>query len=138
MHLIMLLSSFTQLLLLFASPALAGMNKTGTLCTVTPNGGGKDDSTSILDAFKQCGKNGQIEITEGDFTVGKVMDVLDLENCDISIKGKLTWTDDINYWTRASIGVTYAQRSTAWRMGGNNVSMRGHGQALFFGNGQKW
>lgn len=133
----MYLYSIVQLLLLFAESALAGMNKTGSLCTVTPSGG-KDDSPAIMDAFKQCGKNGQIEITEGDFTIAKVMDVLDLQNCDISIKGKLTWNDDIQYWLRNSISVTYAQRSTAWRLGGTNFSMRGHGQALFFGNGQKW
>jgi polygalacturonase len=66
------------------------------------------------------------------------MDVLDLQNCDISIKGKLTWNDDIQYWLRNSISVTYAQRSTAWRLGGTNFSLRGHGKALFFGNGQKW
>lgn len=120
-----------------ALPALAGMNKTGSLCTVTPSGS-KDDSVYIMDALKQCGQNGQIEITEGDYTIAKVMDVLNLKNCDISIKGKLTWNDDINYWTKNSIGVTYAQRSTAFRLGGDTFSIRGHGQALFNGNGQKW
>src|SRR5689334_3413387 len=102
----MLLFTMWQLLLLFAVPALAGMNKTGSLCTVTPSGG-KDDSTFIMDAFKQCGQNGQIEIVEGDYTIAKVMDYLNLKNCDISIRGKLTWNDDIQYWLRNSISVTY-------------------------------
>jgi len=118
-------------------PALAGMTKTGTLCTVTPSGT-KDDSPSIMDAFKQCGQNGQIEITTGDYTIAKVMDVLDLKNCDISIRGKLTWSDDIQYWVRNSVSVTYSQRSTAFRLGGENFTLQGHGEALFFGNGQKW
>ncbi|KAF2200222.1 pectin lyase-like protein [Delitschia confertaspora ATCC 74209] len=113
------------------------MNKTGSTCTVTPSGG-KDDSAAVMDAFKQCGKDGNIEITEGNFNIGKVMDVLNLQNCAISIRGKLTWSDDIQYWLRNSISVTYAGRSTAWRLGGNNFSIRGHGQALFDGNGQKW
>lgn len=126
-----------QLLLLFAGSAFADMVKNGTLCTVTPSGG-KDDSPAIMDAFKQCGQNGQIEITEGDFTIAKVMDVLNLKNCEISIKGKLTWNDDIQYWLKNSISVTYAQRSTAFRLGGSDFSIRGHGKALFFGNGQKW
>ncbi|KAF2111131.1 pectin lyase fold/virulence factor [Lophiotrema nucula] len=126
-----------QLLLLLAGTALAGMNKTGTLCTVTPTGG-KDDTPDIMAAFKQCGQDGQIELVEGDYTIAKVMDVKNLKNCDISIRGKLTWNDDINYWTKNSIGVDYAQRSTAWRFGGDTFSIRGHGQALFFGNGQKW
>ena len=133
----MVLFTVVQLLLLCLTPAFAAMNKTGTLCTVTPSGG-SDDSTFIMDAFKQCGKNGQIEITEGDFTIAKVMDFLNFENCDISIRGRLTWTKDTSYWTSHSISVTYAQRSTAFRIGGSNVSIRGHGQALFFGNGQTW
>jgi galacturan 1,4-alpha-galacturonidase len=119
-----------------ASAAFAGMTKAGTLCTVTPSGS-KDDSPSIMDAFKQCGQNGQIEITSGDYTIAKVMDVLNLENCDISIRGKLNWNDDIQYWLRNSIGVTYAQRSTAFRLGGENFTLLGHGEAFVSGNGQK-
>lgn len=122
---------------LLAVPVYTAMVKTGTLCTVTPSGS-KDDSPSIMDAFKQCGQNGQIEITSGDYIIAKVMDVLNLKNCDISIRGKLTWNDDIQYWLRNSVGVTYAQRSTAFRLGGENFTMLGHGEALFFGNGQKW
>ena len=118
-------------------PALAGMTKTGSLCTVTPSGS-KDDSPYMMDAFKQCGQNGQIEVTKGDYTIAKVMDVLNLKNCDISIRGKLTWSDDIQYWVKNSVGVTYAQRSTAFRLGGENFTLLGHGEALFFGNGQKW
>src|SRR5690242_4023395 len=109
-----------QLWLLLAARVLAGMNKTGSLCTVTPSGS-KDDSTYIMDAFKQCGTNGQVEITEGEFTIAKVMDVT-LKNCDVSIRGTLTWNDDIQYWLKNSISVTYASRSTAWRIGGENFS----------------
>ena len=67
-----MLLKVVQLLLLFAGTALAGMNKTGTLCTVTPTGG-KDDTPDIMAAFKQCGQNGQIELVEGDYTIAKVM-----------------------------------------------------------------
>lgn len=133
----MILSRSLQLLLFYAGSALAGMNKTGTLCTVTPSGT-KDDSGFFMDAFKQCGQNGQIDIVEGDYTIAKVMDYLNFKNCDISIRGKITWDDNIQYWLSNSISVTYAQRSTAWRLGGDTFSIRGHGQALFFGNGQKW
>lgn len=133
----MIFKTLIQLWLLVTSRVLAGMTKTGTLCTVTPSGS-KDDSPWIMDAFKQCGQNGQIEITVGDYTIAKVMDVLTLKNCDISIRGKLTWNDDIQYWLKNSIGVTYASRSTAFRLGGENFTLLGHGQALFFGNGQKW
>jgi galacturan 1,4-alpha-galacturonidase len=122
---------------LLATTAHAAMTKNGSVCTVTPSGS-KDDSPALMDAFKQCGQNGKIDVTAGDYTIAKVMDVLDLKNCDISIRGKLTWTDDIQYWVSNSIGVTYSARSTAWRLGGENFTLQGHGQALFFGNGQKW
>ncbi|CAN9388368.1 unnamed protein product [Alternaria alternata] len=82
------------------------MTKTGSLWTVTPSGS-KDDSPYMMDAFKQCGQNGQIEVTKGDYTIAKVMDVLNLKNCDISIRGKLTWSDDIQYWVKNSVGVTH-------------------------------
>ncbi|KAF2035072.1 pectin lyase-like protein [Setomelanomma holmii] len=61
---------------------------------------------------------------EGNYTIAKVMDILDLENCDISIRGKLTWNDDIQYWLKNIIGLTYAQRSTAWRLGNSNQNGR--------------
>ena len=60
-----------QLWLFFVASAFAGMIKSGSLCTVTPSGS-KDDSPSIMDAFKQCGQDGQIEITSGDYTIAKV------------------------------------------------------------------
>lgn len=133
----MIMVSYLLQLWLMALPTLAGMTKSGSLCTVTPSDS-KDDSPALMDAFKQCGQNGQIEVTEGDYIIAKVMDVLNLKNCDISIRGKLTWNDDIQYWLRNSVGVTYASRSTAFRLGGENFTLLGHGQALFFGNGQKW
>lgn len=132
----MLLTKLAPLWLV-AAPALAAMNKTGSLCTVTPSGSG-DDSDFILDAFKQCGQNGKINIAAGDYTIGKVIDVLDLKNCEINIYGKLTWTADIQYWVKNSVSVVFQQRSTAFRLGGENFSLLGHGQALFNGNGQAW
>ena len=70
----MVLPSLLSLWLTLAASALAAMVKTGTLCTVTPSGS-KDDSPSIMDAFKQCGQNGQIEITSGDYTIAKVSQI---------------------------------------------------------------
>jgi galacturan 1,4-alpha-galacturonidase len=50
----------------------------------------------------------------------------------------LIWSTDIQYWLRNSISVVYAGRSTAWRVGGVNITMKGYGKALFNGNGQLW
>lgn len=98
-----------------------------------------DDTPQILDAFKNCGKDGTIIFTEGVYNIRQVMNTTDLSNCSIHIYGKFVWSaDNIAYWLRSSYGVTYAGRSTAWLFGGHNVNMRGYGKALFDGNGQVW
>jgi len=140
----MLLTSFLQLLVLIISPVIAAVNQTGSACIVTPlsatgsAASGTDDTPQILDAFNKCGKDGSIEFTAGTFYIGKVMDTTDLSNCDISIYGTFIWSTDVQYWLSNSLSVTYDGRSTAWRLGGTNITLRGYGQALFNGNGQTW
>jgi galacturan 1,4-alpha-galacturonidase len=125
-------------------PALAhaALNVTGSTCTVTPlaSTGGKepDDVPQILQAFKQCGTNGKIVLTEGLFHMGTIMDTLSFNNVDIEIHGTLRWSSDIQYWLRNSLPVTYSARSTAWRLGGTDIRLRGFGKALFDGQGQLW
>lgn len=98
-----------------------------------------DDTPQILDAFKQCGKDGRIVFSEGTYNIRQVMNTTDLRNCDIDILGTFVWSgDNIQYWLSHSYSVTYAGRSTAWLFGGTNISMRGYGKALFNGNGQIW
>ncbi|KAK0720063.1 pectin lyase fold/virulence factor [Lasiosphaeris hirsuta] len=83
-----------------------------------------DDTPQMLDAFKQCGKDGTIIFKER-------------TNCSIEIHGTFVWSaDNIQYWLSKSFSVTYAGRSTAWLFGSRDVSMRGFGKALFNGNGQ--
>jgi galacturan 1,4-alpha-galacturonidase len=111
----MFMKSFLRLAVLFSLAAInsAALNKTGSDCVVTPLGGTSDDTPQILDAFKQCGKDGSITLSEGTFNIGQVMDKLDFQNCDIHIYGTLIWSTDIQYWLFHSISVVYAGRSTA-------------------------
>lgn len=130
-------------LLALATGAFAALNVTGSTCTVTPletgsNGKEPDDTPQILQAFKQCGQNGKVILTGGLFHIGQVMDLQNLNKVDVEIHGTLRWSADIQYWLRSSIGVEYAQRSTAWRVGGQDISFRGFGKALFDGQGQLW
>ncbi|CAI4220164.1 unnamed protein product [Parascedosporium putredinis] len=104
-------------------------------------GGGQasadDDTPAILDAFKQCGQDGHIILEEGDYMIRQVMDTTNLRNVHIDIYGHLEWSgDNIQYWLSNSISVTYAGRSTAWRIGGTNITMLGHGKALFLATGR--
>ncbi|PGG99935.1 hypothetical protein AJ79_08372 [Helicocarpus griseus UAMH5409] len=64
------------------------------------------------------------------------MSMLDISNCETNILGTFTWTTDIRYWFSNSISVEYSSLSTAWRLGGNNFTIRGHYKGLLFGNGQ--
>ncbi|KAI0157634.1 glycoside hydrolase family 28 protein [Xylariaceae sp. FL1272] len=126
-----------------ASLARAALNVTGSTCTVTPlpattNGQEPDDTPQILQAFKQCGTNGKIVLSDGLFHIGQVMDTLTFNNVDIEIYGTLRWSADIQYWLRSSLPVTYAGRSAAWRIGGTDIRIRGFGKALFDGQGQLW
>ena len=132
------------LLLAGVLPALthAALNVTGSTCTVTPlpmtGNTEPDDTPQILQAFKTCGTNGKIVLTEGMFHIGQVMDTLSFNNVDIEIHGTLRWSSNIQYWLRSSLPVTYASRSTAWRVGGTDIRIRGFGKALFDGQGQLW
>jgi len=91
-----------------------------------------------MDAYKRCGNGGSIEFTAGTFYIGKVMDWSNLRNVDIKILGKWVWSTNIQYWLSNSISVTYSGRSTAWRVTGENITIRGYGQSMFDGNGQTW
>lgn len=124
-------------LLLSSVPSDADVVKDGSTCTVTPLASG-DDANQIISAFQQCGRDASIVFQPGTYHVGKVMDMEDLRNVDVSLQGTFIWSTDIQYWLRNSISVTYAGRSAAWRIGGNNITIRGHGKTLFDGNGQTW
>jgi len=136
----MLLQLFLQILLLFSEQALATLTQVGTDCTVTPLGTDSkaDDTPQILDAFKKCGQGGTITLSAGTFYIRQIMDTINLRSVDISIYGTLIWSTDVQYWLSHSISVVYAGRSTAWRIGGTDITMRGYGKALFDGNGQTW
>ncbi|TVY81138.1 Alpha-L-rhamnosidase rgxB [Lachnellula suecica] len=130
----------TILLLLLSQQALALVTQNGTACTVTPLGTSStaDDTPQVLDAFKKCGQDGSITFSEGTYYIGQIMDTTNLRNVDISIYGTFIWSTNVQYWLSHSISVVYAGRSTAWRIGGTNITMRGYGKALFDGNGQTW
>lgn len=135
-------------------PSSADLVKEGSRCVVTPlsasaasseagelvaRQGQVDDTPQILEAFSQCGQDGTIVLEEGTYHIRQVMDLTDLRNVSVEIYGTLIWSaDNLDYWRRASPAVVYADRQTAWRIGGRDISIRGFGKALFDGNGQAW
>lgn len=135
------MQSSLTLLLLLLSPTLGAVTKIGTTCTVTPLSSNSttstlDDTPQILSAFKSCGKDGNIIFEDGVYHINQIMDIT-LTNSDVLLRGTWIWSTDIQYWLSHSISVVYGGRSTAWRIGGNNFTIRGQG-VVFDGNGQKW
>ncbi|CAG7960997.1 unnamed protein product [Penicillium salamii] len=102
-----------------------------------------DDAPAILEAFKQCGRNGRVIFEPKTYYVNSVMNISWLENVDIEIHGKLlvrtlNECTDIPYWLNNSLDVGYQNQSTALILGGNNVRVNGYGKGNFDGNGDYW
>ncbi|KAL2107522.1 hypothetical protein VUR80DRAFT_5116 [Thermomyces stellatus] len=120
------------------SLVLADVVKDGSTCTVTPLGSG-DDTPQIKDAFDQCSTDSTIVFEEGTYNIEQVMEFTDLKNVSIDIFGTWVWSaDNLQYWISNTLPVEYAGLHTAWKLGGTDIALRGHGKALFDGNGQVW
>ena len=146
-------TAIVALLALAFSPASAAVVKSGSVCTVTPlsatmmardnvlgpRQAKADDTPQILDAFKQCGKDSSIVFQAGTYNIRSVMDTTTLSNVSVDIYGKFLWSaDNLQYWIANTLPVTAFSLTTAWKLGGKDISVRGHGKALFDGNGQVW
>ncbi|KZO90302.1 glycoside hydrolase family 28 protein [Calocera viscosa TUFC12733] len=127
-----LLAVLLALLPLGVSASVVKVNST---CTVVPVGKGGDDGPSILSAFAQCGQNGKI-ILDQYYSVNTVLNTTGLKNVSIELSGIVQYTPDIAYWSPNSIFLTYQNATTAWLLGGNNITLYGGG--TIDGNGQVW
>ncbi|CAG8026859.1 unnamed protein product [Penicillium salamii] len=113
-------------------------------CSIKSGGSNAtDDAPAILEAFKQCGRNGRVIFEPTTYYVNSVMNISWLENVDIEIHGKLlvrtlNECTDIPYWLNNSLDVGYQNQSTALILGGNNVRVNGYGKGNFDGNGDYW
>ncbi|KAJ9499560.1 hypothetical protein H2202_005143 [Exophiala xenobiotica] len=127
-------------LLSIVSSVTAYVVNNGSTCYVYPEssthfGQPVDDTPSILQAFELCGTNGSVILTNNTFHVNQVMNTTALTNCDVELHGEMVWSDNIPYWLGHSYSVVYANLSTAWFFGGENVTFRGFGRGRFNGNG---
>ncbi|RYP37660.1 hypothetical protein DL767_002833 [Monosporascus sp. MG133] len=130
----------TAVILLASALGLASAEvvKQGSTCTVTPSGT-SDDTPQILSAFRQCSTDSSIVFREGTYNIRQVMETTNLRNVSVDILGRWVWSaDNLQYWIANTLPVDYAGLYTAWKLGGTDVSVRGHGRAVFDGNGQVW
>ncbi|KAG8741328.1 hypothetical protein FRC10_002990 [Ceratobasidium sp. 414] len=113
------------------------MMKRDSQCILTPGGEGVDDSPAILDAFKQCGHNGHIVFQNTTYHIEKVMNTTGLVNCVVDIKGTLLVGGSyVMFAMRILIGSLRVNQTSAWFLGGTNLTVQGFGYGTFDGNGQ--
>ncbi|KAH9825960.1 glycoside hydrolase family 28 protein [Teratosphaeria destructans] len=98
-----------------------------------------DDSPSIQQAFELCGINGTVIFTAGNtFQINQILNTTNLQNVRVEVEGELLWSDNIPYWLSHSIGVVFQDQSTAWLIGGENLTFIGRPGSSLNGNGQAW
>ncbi|KAJ4313689.1 hypothetical protein N0V94_006806 [Neodidymelliopsis sp. IMI 364377] len=122
-----------------ASVIGAGLAQDRKTCVV--KGGGTsatDDAPAIKAAFKECGQHGSVVFGPTTYYVNSVLNITGLEDVDVDVQGQLLWSNDIQYWLKASLPVGYQNQSTAFILGGNNVRIDGHGVGTLNGNGDYW
>ncbi|KAI1390427.1 galacturan 1,4-alpha-galacturonidase B [Hypoxylon trugodes] len=129
----------TRFALVVATCNLLVAPASGKTCTVKSSGiNTTDDAPAILDAFKECGKNGRVVFEPTTYYISSVLNITWLENVTVDIYGTLLWSTDIQYWLNHSLDVGYQNQSTAFILGGDRVQLDGHNEGTFDGNGDYW
>ncbi|OCF72151.1 hypothetical protein I204_07416 [Kwoniella mangroviensis CBS 8886] len=123
----------------------------GSVCTVKPMGGGQDDGPNLLYAFNLCGSTALINLP-GYYTVNTVLQTY-LNNVEVRLTGAISYVPDIEYWSPASIYLTYQNATTYWFFrqaitiyhestkltilySGSGITL--HGGGTIDANGQTW
>ncbi|KAL0079946.1 glycoside hydrolase family 28 protein [Phycomyces blakesleeanus] len=98
---------------------------------------GADDSLAIIDAFSRCKKNGEVVFSKGTtYNVQKAMNITGLDDVHISLRGKVLFSDDMEYWQKNIFALNFQSAGTWWVIGGRKIIMNGGG--TIDGNGQVW
>jgi hypothetical protein len=65
-------------------------SSSGKTCTVSAGGSESiDDAPAILEAFNECGQNGNVIFSNTTYYVNSVMNISGLQNCQVDIYGTL-------------------------------------------------
>lgn len=132
------------------------------VCNVEASGDGKDDSQNIINALNRCNYGGHVVFgKDKNYTIAKALDMTFLRHIDIGtfmckclcihrafriyesnhfaridIRGRITFTDDMDYWQKHSFKYTFQNESTFFKIGGEDVNIYGGGE--LYGNGPTW
>ncbi|UZJ57594.1 hypothetical protein CBS101457_006914 [Exobasidium rhododendri] len=128
--------AFLPLLLLsiLVTSSLATVVRRGSACQVYASE--VDDSASISQAFHECGRSGTITFVDSIYHVDKVLNTTGLHDCTVNFgNAVLKFSTDVEYWLANSIDVEFQNQSTAWLIGGRNLTLSG---GTLDGSGQAW
>jgi hypothetical protein len=116
--------------------AVASPQKSRT-CTVQTHGNGVDDSDNILSAFHECQQDSTIIFKEGvTYNVQRILDLKNLTNVDVEMRGTIEFGVDLRYWFTHSMYQEFQNVSIAMRIGGDNIIWDGFNTGLINGNGE--
>ncbi|KAJ4493720.1 polygalacturonase [Lentinula edodes] len=119
--------------------ALSGnVRRAGSTCTVNASTNGSDDAPAILEAFQMCGDNGVIQLHDPLYHIETVMNTTRLSNVRIDLTGTMLWGTNLTYWVSSGLPLGYLNATTAWALGGDQITFDGHGVGTLDGNGQLW
>uniref|UniRef100_A0A4E9EMT8 galacturonan 1,4-alpha-galacturonidase n=1 Tax=Gibberella zeae TaxID=5518 RepID=A0A4E9EMT8_GIBZA len=114
---------------------------TKDLCYVKPTKGKKkDDSPSILKAFKKCNKGGTI-VLDKNYTIASPLDLTWLSHVDVVITGEIHFKSDPYYWAENSFKYDFQNMSSFWKIGGKDINIYGdlsNDQSVLDGHGQDY
>ncbi|KAK8208012.1 hypothetical protein M8818_004050 [Zalaria obscura] len=139
------LSSLSLLALFSASLANAGGVSQSELngrrqCTVTANGGTKDDVPNILKAFKQCGDGGNIVFPEDqNYYIAQKLNPV-VNDVRIDWKGIWTFSADLDYWRQPQnhYPIAFQNHAASFVLTGDHIQINGYGTGGIHGNGDAW
>ncbi|KIJ58827.1 glycoside hydrolase family 28 protein [Hydnomerulius pinastri MD-312] len=109
------------------------------VCTIIPNGNGRDDSDQILAAINAPDCNEILLPQPYTYSIQQRL-LTDLSNKVFNVYGTLLFSDDLAYWINNSWVTDFDTLQTAWIATGDNWVMSGGGfnQGGIDGNGQAW
>ncbi|KAF5350918.1 hypothetical protein D9758_010498 [Tetrapyrgos nigripes] len=110
----------------------------GSTCTVHASDDASDDAPAILEAFQLCGIGGQILLHDDLYHIETEMNTTGLKDVTIDLTGTMLWGTNITYWRANGFELGYQNMTTAWLIGGHNLTFNGHGVGTLDGNGQLW
>ncbi|POS77594.1 polygalacturonase [Diaporthe helianthi] len=132
-------SAIALLALLSGVTTAASVARQAKTCTVKAGGSNAtDDAPAIIEAFRECSQDATVIFEPTTYHINSVMNVTWLQNVKIDLQGTLLWGTNISYWLENSLPVGYQNQSTAFILGGDGITLDGHGHGTFNGNGDDW